>query len=275
MTYSLNHNFFSQLTPQSMYWAGFIASDGNIAKDKPRITVALKSNDINHLQKFKENISFDGPIHNIIQIDKRENFKTGKYYKSQIRFTSHQITKDLLNNFLITPNKSKTLQFPNHLLNHPLLHHFIRGLIDGDGGIYYRFEDRRKENICNVFLCGTDNMIKSVQNIFLHKLNANGTYYLNKNNLSNIVYRNLKSVQSIINYLYQSDTDVCLERKYLTSRQILTIKPKKIQINIEEIKNLIKEGNTLREISKTYNCSISTICRRLSIDGALPSLPPL
>lgn len=226
MTYSLNHNFFSELTEKSMYWAGFLAADGNVAKDKPRITLALKSSDIDHIEKFKTDLNFAGPIKNFSIKDNRENFKTGLYHKSQIRFTSKQIANNLQSNFNITPNKSKTLKFPNHIKDHPLINHFIRGLIDGDGGIYYRFVQGRNENVCNVFLCGTEDIVKSVQNILNLNLKVTGTYSVTNNGLSRLIYRSLGSNQSIINYTYNGATTY-LERKQKVADKILSLKPRK------------------------------------------------
>lgn len=272
MTYSVNHSFFSEINEQSMYWAGFIASDGNIAKDKPRITLALKSSDKNHLEKFKKNINFDGPIIDITSKDTRNNFKSETYYKSQIRFTSKQMVYDLKSNFNITPFKSKILKFPDHLKDHPLVNHFIRGLIDGDGGIYYKFVPGRNENVCNVFLCGTEDIVRSVENIFTNKLNTNGTYYLSKNNLSNIVYRNLNYVQNIIKYIY-NNCSVCLDRKKDVANFILNLKPRKISLNTLEIKAMIDQGKLIKDIAKDLGYSYCTVRRRLIEDGLFKVKP--
>jgi hypothetical protein len=255
-----------------MYWAGFIASDGNIAKDKPRITLALKSSDKNHLEKFKKNINFNGPIVNVVTKDFRNNFKSETYYKSQIRFTSKKMVSDLKLNFNITSCKSKTLQFPDNLKDHPLINHFIRGLIDGDGGIYYKFLAGRNEKVCNVFLCGTENIVKSVESVFTNNLNANGTYYLSKNNLSNIVYRNLNSVQNIIYYIY-NNSSIYLNRKKEIANFILTLKPRKISLNTQEIKIMIDQGKLIKDIAKDLGYSYCTVRRRLIEDGLFEVKP--
>ena len=54
--YNLNDSFFSHenLTIDSCYWAGFIAADGNIAKNKKQITISLQHDDKTHLIKFKK-----------------------------------------------------------------------------------------------------------------------------------------------------------------------------------------------------------------------------
>lgn len=224
MTYSVDHSFFSQPTEKSFYWAGFLAADGNIDKHKPRITLALKSSDIEHLKKFKADLQFEGEIKQTSSVDKREAFKAEIYHKACIRFTSKEIVESLNNQFLITPAKSKTLKFPDHLSSHPLIHHFIRGLIDGDGSIYYRFDSKRGENCAYIFLCGTENIIRGVDGVISSNLNIRGKIK-NRNGLYHLKYVGHQKLKKIINYLYSNST-IFLDRKMELAQKILNIKTK-------------------------------------------------
>jgi len=224
MTYSVDHSFFSQPTEKSFYWAGFLAADGNIDKHKPRVTLALKSTDIGHLKKFKEDLRFEGEIKQISSVDNREPFKSEIYHKSYLRFTSKEIVESLNNQFLITPCKSKTLKFPDHLSSHPLIHHFIRGLIDGDGSIYYKFDPKRKENCAYILLCGTEGIVNGVDRVISSNLNIIGKVK-NRNGLYHLKYVGHQKLKKIINYLY-FDSTVFLDRKMESAQKILSIKPK-------------------------------------------------
>ncbi len=224
MTYSVDHSFFSQPTEKSFYWAGFLAADGNIDKHKPRVTLALKSSDIGHLEKFKANLQFDGEIKQISSVDKRDAFKSEIYHKAYLRFTSKEIVESLNNQFLITPAKSKALKFPDHLSSHPLIHHFIRGLIDGDGSIYYRFDPKRGENCAYIFLCGTEGIINGVDRVISSSLNIRGKIKT-RNELYHLKYVGHQQLKTIINYFY-SDSTVFLDRKMESAQKILNIKPK-------------------------------------------------
>jgi hypothetical protein len=260
MTYNVDHSFFSQPTERSFYWAGFLAADGNIDKGKPRITLALKSSDIEHLEKFKKDLQFKGEIKQISSFDNRQSFKSKIYYKSYLRFTSKKIVEDLNNQFLITPAKSKTLKFPSHLSNHPLIHHFVRGLIDGDGTIFYKLDLQRRENCASIFLCGTEGIVNSVDSIIFSNLNIRGEVK-NKNGLYYLRYNGHEKLKKIINYLYFNCT-IFLNRKMESAQKILNIKPKKIILDIEKLKEL-KDSESLNQLAKLFHCSKSTIVRRL------------
>src|SRR5579859_2355442 len=123
--YQCQDDFFSYDNELAFYWAGFLAADGSVEKSKPRIYLRLATKDKDHVLKFKNDLQFDGHIFYQDREEHREGFKQEKYYSSGIRVTSKQIANDLLK-FNITPSKSKTYQFPQHLKNNPNIRHFIR-----------------------------------------------------------------------------------------------------------------------------------------------------
>ena len=51
--YNLNENFFDELNEKSAYWLGFLYADGYVSSYENSIGISLKSEDINHLEKFK------------------------------------------------------------------------------------------------------------------------------------------------------------------------------------------------------------------------------
>ena len=88
-----NKDYFKVFTPQSAYWAGFIAADGSIkerGKSKALI-IGLSNVDRNHLQKFKEDIEYSGTIKN--------------YGYSYLSIHSKDICEDLYTNYKITKNQ--------------------------------------------------------------------------------------------------------------------------------------------------------------------------
>lgn len=60
--YNVNENFFSLDTPESFYWAGFIAADGCILKNLKVLEIGLGIKDKKHLKKFKSAIKYTGNI---------------------------------------------------------------------------------------------------------------------------------------------------------------------------------------------------------------------
>ena len=263
VVYKCNHNYFSNLTPGAMYWAGFLAADGNVDKKKNRICLALATKDKNHIEKFKKDLGLENPIIDSIRTDNRESFKQAEYYNSKIRFTSKQIAQDLKNNFNITPAKSKTYQFPEHLKDHPNLHHFIRGLIDGDGWIY-------NSNSTTIGFCGHAPVVEFVYKFLQEKfdLHDQGAFLIKKDsagifNFATFNFCKLSDLKKIINYLYQDCQDLYLERKYQVAQSILLLEEVKISFDPEYMKLRYNELKDIELLAKEFDCSYGTIRRRL------------
>lgn len=129
--YSINENFFSNGDLESCYWAGFIAADGCIDDKNNSIKIRLNSKDEQHLERFKKEINFTGPI-------KKSTLKQKSGNISKISeislWNTIKLRQDLLEKFNITPRKSLTLKPPDKLTIEQSLA-FIIGYIDGDGCI--------------------------------------------------------------------------------------------------------------------------------------------
>lgn len=247
--YSCNEAFFSEDNELSWYWAGFIAADGNIEKNKNRITIKLNKKDIDHLIKYKDNIKSTAPITESCREDNRPGFKSKYYYGCQIRFNSSQMVYDLFK-FGIVPNKSKIYSIPEELFNNYNIKHFIRGLIDGDGWI-------KKET---VGLCGNPAAVLSIFNYLKSKLIlTSGKFKILKNGIGKFIFSRNDDKIKIINYLYDN-SNVYLNRKFEESKTIKPIKIRKIHIEKSVLENLMHLQNI--EIAKLLNVSNSTIGRK-------------
>lgn len=111
---------FSSYTKESCYWAGFIAADGHIRRDRNTLSIKLSKIDYNHLIKFKKFIGTGVDV----------KFSGNYCY---IDITNPYIVSDLKNNFFIETSKTFTLKFPS--IPDEMKSHFIRGFFDGDGSI--------------------------------------------------------------------------------------------------------------------------------------------
>ncbi len=134
-----NHDFFKDLNLLNCYWAGFIAADGCIYKSKKSnsicLAIQLSTKDLNHLERFKDDINWNG----IIGISPpKEKYFRSKLMKCgelcQMRIYSKNICNHLYDNFNITERKSLTLKPPKKLSKDQTLSYIV-GLIDGDGSI--------------------------------------------------------------------------------------------------------------------------------------------
>jgi hypothetical protein len=260
-----NDNFFTEDNEGSFYWAGFIAADGNVEKDSNRIKLELGIDDKGHVEKFKNDIQSDCPIRIARTYETRPEFKRPYYESAIIRFNSEQMAKDLLR-FNIIPNKSKTYEVPDWLTIHPLYHHFLRGLIDGDGWV------RVDGGHSIIGLCGSNVVLKIYEQFkwFLNRPH----YVVRDDGLQIINCRNLVDNTNILKFLLK-DATIWLDRKHEAALEILKIVPRKLDISKQVLIDLIQKTSLaggfknktiyeyLDEYGDNLGCSKSTIIRRL------------
>jgi hypothetical protein len=128
----LNENAFDIITPESAYWVGMFAADGNISIKKgiPIVALHLQEADKDHLdKKFRTFVACTHKLGHII------NKKSGRHHYS-ISFSSEKIANSLAT-YGIVPKKWFIIKIKGGLENNRDL---WRGVMDGDGhiGIYPR-----------------------------------------------------------------------------------------------------------------------------------------
>ena len=191
----INSNIFSKIdTEEKAYWLGFMYADGNLSSTTNHISLELSLKDEEHLIKFNTFL-------NKSKVIKKDSFRC------RCIFQDLKIYNDLIKLGCI-PRKSLILKFPkNTQVPKDLIHHFIRGYVDGDGSIYIT------NNNINVSVLGT----KEFLNILIRTLGLpkRNLYKNNKNNNSNCYFFQYSGKNAIlfINKIYK-DATVYLERKY-------------------------------------------------------------
>ena len=123
--YFKNHDSFKVLTPESLYWCGFIAADGCIytIDDVPRsLAVKLSITDKIHLENLRLFLQTNMPIYT------NENSSSPNKYVSLI-ISSSSIANDLVK-LGITSRKTFTMDLAEELTNSK---YFWAGFFDGDG----------------------------------------------------------------------------------------------------------------------------------------------
>ena len=164
----MNYNYFDVIdTEEKAYWLGFLFADGNISKSSwtrkngtvkngcYRVEVSLKSEDIEHLEKFAKAIEYEKPI----KISKASFRKE----RCRLSFNNKHMWQTLVN-LGCTPAKSLTLKFPDYSIfkNKWLIISFIRGYIDGDGCIGYTLKDKSRMQLR---ILGTEHFLLHLQKI--------------------------------------------------------------------------------------------------------------
>lgn len=184
--YHLNDNYFSEVTEESAYWAGFIAADGCINKNALIIKISAK--DLDHLEKFVLHTEFTGNITHCQETCNGITFPQVKFFA-----TSEKWVYDLKRIYNITERKSKTLMPPNITdVRHIMA--FIIGYIDGDGNI------GAAGNTILLQVLGTKDVLLWIKHIF-------DTHIISQNKVSvrvrNNIYRYSLSgsrVKEVVNY---------------------------------------------------------------------------
>lgn len=222
--YSCNENFFDELNEKSLYWLGFLATDGNCFKHNYTYEISLKLalKDIEHLKLFKNNLDSESPIHErvIKKMAGKDGFLKNKYLSCQITIASEKIFNKLAE-YNIVPRKTHTYRFPNQLKNHPNVRHFIRGCLDGDGW-YRKHRNNGKEYTTEIRLgmCGNPIFVKEVFDLIKEKCNVkSGSYYIRKSGKTgDFEFCAKQDVNNIIDWLYQ-DATIYIPRKYEIAMQ--------------------------------------------------------
>jgi hypothetical protein len=206
----LNEYYFSGKEKAVYYWAGFLAADGWIEKERNRVGLALQAQDYKHLEKFKNAVESG---HDICPFMNNTAFR--------IRFNSEQMVKDLESKFNITQAKTFTYKMPEFEEPHLFLE-FMRGYIDGDGHLEKSASKRVALHLCSanrnfleeyVELCGI-----LINRIIPQKITL-------QNNKKGSVYTirfNLDDSKDILSLLYANSTEKTrLDRKYDTASLVL------------------------------------------------------
>lgn len=129
--YSKNEYYFSEMSLQSSYWAGFLAADGYIDCGDNSLYLSLADKDIDTLKRFKDNLSYTGPIKYHTKKMNNSSFVQGKVSI----YSAKRYIKDLEELYNITSNKTFTIRPPNVDGDNKLA--YLIGLIDGDGSVGY------------------------------------------------------------------------------------------------------------------------------------------
>ena len=105
---------------------------------------------------------------------------------------------------------------PKWLIEHPLVRHFIRGYIDGDGSICSSIRKRHLYPQISLSLIGNYDVMQDINNIFIRDCNIGGSKITHKPNTKHtyrIRYGGNAVALKLGHFLYD-DATIYLERKY-------------------------------------------------------------
>lgn len=197
-------------TEGKAYFLGLWAADGWIHNRDGilNIGISLENSDRYIVEKFLEEINCDNKI-----VDK-ESKKPGSgsvTHSAQIILASNVMGKSM-KRYGITERKTKTLRINPNGIPHELMHHFIRGMIDGDGSVHLGSANNLTFN-----LVGTKDVVDFVNYYFwISGLASFASLYFPKGYsfpLASISYASEQEVSNIYNFL-TTDMTIYMKRKW-------------------------------------------------------------
>jgi len=240
------------------YWYGFLLGDGNLARDRNRITVVLQDRDIGHLSKMKS----------FFRMGRIRSVPEG-YHKFIVE------NKELANNLrAIGLQPNKTFEIGANDIPDEYTWDFLRGVFDADGCIYLDFP------YASLRWHGTQSLMKGIRKRLhtmgictpLQQVYQDGRSY-------NFGVSGRFNVQELSLYLWDNPIDY-LQRKYgivieLRHQNAMfpRLRGRLSNRDILDIKNMASKGTLQKEIAELYHVSpslISRIVRGERYNQALP-----
>lgn len=213
--YKADHSFFDQIDNElKAYWLGFIAADGYVNDTSgrgaaPEIKIVLSIKDEQHLYLFREHLQSAHPI-------ARYKLLSGKgagneYCRFSLR--SAQIAAGLAKHH-IARAKTHSLRWPDLPIG--LLRHYLRGYLDGDGGLYVR-KPRKPGYVSVVRFQITSNIsfLLSARSFMMEAASLPETkisVHTESEDIGTLIWGGRKQLKRIYELLYE-DATVCLPRK--------------------------------------------------------------
>lgn len=218
-----NDKYFNCIdSKEKAYWLGFMCADGYVTSDN-RFGMELSIGDINHMQLFLDSLEYNGKI----RTRNRDNNMS-----CQFQIKSSKLYNDLVK-CGVTRNKTENLSFPKeHILPKELHPHFIRGFFDGDGSfVFYEYERLRKDRGNKVYnsiykevnlVCNSLDFIENLKSIIFEDCGADFNLTINtRDNLPTLRTSKTENLVKFIKYIYPTENEICLERKYIKAQEIL------------------------------------------------------
>lgn len=214
---ALNHEAFDTLTPESLYWMGFLTADGTIGDyggGSSQVILEVAERDREHVEKFR---SFLGSTHAITKsIHKKTmlgNYELQDRASASFRVRSNKLADALAQNGVTKISKERA---PVDKIADSI--DYWRGCIDGDGTVRWSDHDNGKYRYPQILLCGHIPLLDRYK-AFLDRKDVRSNIVPTSSGIWQIRLEG-KSALKVIKLLYV-DAIIVLERKHATALEII------------------------------------------------------
>lgn len=199
---SCNETYFDRIDdPEKAYFLGLMYSDG--CNNREGLTLQLCEPDQYLLIEMARAM---GSPQNLHQPAKRKPFHKQKYV---LAIYSRKIS-DALSKLGCVPAKSLILQFPSEQqVPRDLMSHFLRGVFDGDGSVYFNTKDRK----IGVSITGSPYFCEGVQTFIEQRLGVKPRLHGYSHSRAKDIKLSTRGSIVFLDYLY-SDATIRMSRKY-------------------------------------------------------------
>jgi intein/homing endonuclease len=187
--------------PLFWYIVGLVSSDGHFDKN-------------NCINIFQSNFEYLKNIQKFIN-------HNGKLYKSPdtdcyTLIINNENLYNKIKQYGINHDKRYNVPFINNIPK-DLINHYIRGIFDGDGCLYYRYISGMFEGRAWQITTGSKLMAEGIKQTIKSELDVDVTIYDKKSTADNIYYdivcNDKEGILKICSYIYKNFNKVCLSRK--------------------------------------------------------------
>jgi len=194
---NVDSTFFREIdTPAKSYWLGFIIADGCI-NSAGKFTLFLNSKDVSYIQKFNSAL--------------KSTYSICYYNKGRRDMVGVSISNKFFVLYLRRVfDRDKVVD-----MSEQLLHHFVRGLIDGDGSIIFTKVPYGNGERLSVTLAATESFLLSLSELLPFKVTTKIAKYTS--DLGSVCFSYLYSAKAMefLRWIYSGSTEsIRLDRKY-------------------------------------------------------------
>jgi hypothetical protein len=207
--------FFNEInTEEKAYWLGMLYADGNIFNKGThtyRTSLGLFVRDKSHVERFAFHFKKTVKV-----------FKNGKSQIARCEINNIVLYKSLVTKGFVDNKSLKNItQVFDHIPDN-LMHHFIRGIFDGDGSIFKVLRRNQMTVGFHVSFVGSLFTLERIRSLVSHRVSVSNPKLIPKRgaNTFEIVWNRIDEIKKIYNWMY-NDTTLYLERKYRIFEEVV------------------------------------------------------